>query len=162
MEELKKLKAQKNIKNQENQGEDQESLPKLKADILPPVMMQRKGQFEMIPDFLKQSDVKRDMFSLQEQDLMANAFRKQDDSNNSGPSMSELFAQKRMETEKALANKKPGAPSTTEIEDRKARLLAQRDALRKAKEEKRKEELEEFKAKTETKEDLFAELKKMD
>lgn len=67
-----------------------------------------------------------------------------------------------METEKALANKKPGGPSSSEIEDRKARLLAQRDALRKAKEEKRKEELEEFKAKTETKEDLFAELKKMD
>jgi hypothetical protein len=46
----------------------------------------------MIPDFLKQSDVKKDMFSLQEQDLMANAFRKQDDANNNGPTMSELFA----------------------------------------------------------------------
>jgi len=41
-------------------------------------------------------------------------------------------------------------------------LLAQRDALRKVKEEKRKEQLEEFNSKTETKEDLFAELKKMD
>jgi hypothetical protein len=41
-------------------------------------------------------------------------------------------------------------------------LLAQRDLLRKQKEAKRQEELQEFKAKTETKEDLFSELKKMD
>lgn len=27
-------------------------LPKIKADALPPVQMSRKGQFEMIPDFL--------------------------------------------------------------------------------------------------------------
>lgn len=92
LEELRKLKAQKNNKKEENQDDEQQNLPKLKADFLPPVMMQRKGQFDMIPDFLKQSDVKKDMFSLQEQDLMANAFRKQDDSNASGPSMSELFA----------------------------------------------------------------------
>jgi hypothetical protein len=41
-------------------------------------------------------------------------------------------------------------------------LIAQRDLLRKAKEIKRKEEMEEFKQKTETKADLFNELKKMD
>ena len=41
-------------------------------------------------------------------------------------------------------------------------MLAQRDLLRKQKEAKRQEELQEFKAKTETKEDLFSELKKMD
>jgi len=38
-------------------------------------------------------------------------------------------------------------------------LIAQRDLLRKAKEIKRKEEMEEFKQKTETKADLFNELK---
>lgn len=54
-------------------------------------------------------------------------------------SMSELFAKKREETEKALKDKKTTGPSTNDIEDRKTRLLAQRDALRKAKEEKRKE-----------------------
>lgn len=68
---------------------------------------------------------------------MQNAFKKQDTLNQEGPSMSELFAKKRMEAEKALADKKPTGPSTNEVEDRKARLLAQRDALRKAKEQKR-------------------------
>lgn len=125
-------------------------------------MVQRKGQFEMIPDFLKKKELQRDFTALQEDDLMQNAFKKQEAQNQEGPSMSELFAQKRRETEKALEEKKSNAPSNTEIEDRKARLLAQRDALRKAKEQKRQEQLEEFKAKTETKEDLFAELKKMD
>ena len=41
-------------------------------------------------------------------------------------------------------------------------LLAQRDLLRKQKEEKRQSELTEFKAKTETKESLFHELKNLD
>lgn len=59
-----------------------------------------------------------------------------------------------------MEGKKAAQPN--DAEERKARLLAQRDAIRKAKEEKRKEQLEEFNAKTETKEDLFAELKKMD
>ena len=48
------------------------------------------------------------------------------------------------------------------MEDRKVRLRAQRDQLRKAQEAKRQEELAEFQAKTETKSDLFAELKSMD
>lgn len=48
------------------------------------------------------------------------------------------------------------------MEERKARLRAQRDQLRKAQEAKRQEELAEFQAKTETKSDLFAELKSMD
>jgi hypothetical protein len=48
------------------------------------------------------------------------------------------------------------------MEDRKARLMAQRDLLRKQKEDKRQAQLEEFKQKTETKEDLYAELKRLD
>lgn len=46
--------------------------------------------------------------------------------------------------------------------ERKARLIAQREKLREAQELKRKQELEEFNQKTETKDDLFAELKQMD
>ena len=46
--------------------------------------------------------------------------------------------------------------------ERKARLMAQREKLREAQELKRKQELEEFNQKTETKSDLFSELKKMD
>ena len=46
--------------------------------------------------------------------------------------------------------------------ERKARLIAQREKLRQAQEMKRKQELQEFNEKTETKEGLFDELKKMD
>lgn len=56
----------------------------------------------------------------------------------------------------------PNKPSKNEIEDRQARLRAQRDLLRQKKETKRQQELEEFKQKTETKADLYEELKKMD
>ena len=52
--------------------------------------------------------------------------------------------------------------SEQEIAERKAKLLAQRDLLRKVKEQKRQEELETFNAKTETKGDLFNELSRMD
>lgn len=78
--------------------------------------------------------------------------------------MKELFEQKRLAAEKALAESGGAStgPSAEDKEARKARLIAQRDALRKAKEEKRQNELSEFKAKTETKDDLFAELKRMD
>lgn len=76
--------------------------------------------------------------------------------------MAELFRQKTEKSEKAIEASGKSGPSNTEMEDRKARLIAQRDALRKAKEEKRQQELTEFKAKTETKDNLFSELKKMD
>ena len=46
--------------------------------------------------------------------------------------------------------------------ERKARLIAQREKLRQAQEMKRKQELQEFNEKTETKEGLFDELKRMD
>lgn len=48
------------------------------------------------------------------------------------------------------------------MEERKARMMAARDKLRQANEMKRKEELESFNYKTETKQDLFAELQAMD
>ena len=78
--------------------------------------------------------------------------------------MKELFEKKRLAAEKALEEMKDGGkgPNKSEIEERKARLLAQRDKLRQAQEEKRRQELEEFQKRTETKSELFAELKKMD
>lgn len=77
------------------------------------------------------------MTNLNDMDMMAEAGKKQD-SLNEGPSMQELFAKKRAEAEKALLEKtQSGKPSNQEVEDRKARLLAQRDMLKKQKEEKR-------------------------
>ena len=82
-------------------------------------------------------------------------------------SMSELLAQKRKQAEEALAGKIKnemikGKPSEEQVAERKAKLLAQRDALRQQKQAKREEQLDTFNQKTETKEDLFNELKKMD
>jgi hypothetical protein len=77
----------------------------VKADSLPPVALKRKGQFEMIPDFL-QKETKKDLNAIAEQDFMAASMAKQDLKNyESGPSMSELFKQKTMETEKLLEGK---------------------------------------------------------
>ena len=161
LEELKKMKKAGGFKKAEPKPDM--DLPKIKADSLPPVMMGRKGQFEMIPDFLQKKAVQKDLTSLGEMDMMQAALNKQDEANaDSGLSMKELFEKKRLEAEKALAEKQSSGPSKSEVEERKARLLAQRDLLRKQKEEKRQEELALFQKKTETKEDLFAELKKMD
>ena len=77
----------------------------------------------MIPDFLKQKEVRKDMTSLNDQDMMAQALEKQSEANQEGPSMSELFAKKRAEREKEIEENK-GKPSNKEVEDRKARLLA--------------------------------------
>jgi len=51
---------------------------------------------------------------------------------DNGLSMKELFEKKRLEAEKALEEMKEGkkGPNKSEIEERKARLLAQRDKLR--------------------------------
>lgn len=54
--------------------------------------------------------------------------------------MAELAAKKRAEAEKKIEEAKASqgtGPSKSDVEDRKARLLAQRDLLRKQKEEKR-------------------------
>ena len=122
-------------------------------------MQHRKGAFEMIPDFLKEKEVKADMFSVNEMDILQEALAKQQKENESqGKSMKELFEEKRIAAEKKLEEAKKGEDN----DERKARLLAQRDLLRKAKEQKRQEELADFNKKTETKSELFAELKKMD
>lgn len=76
--------------------------------------------------------------------------------------MAELFRQKTAKNEAAMEEGKVSGPSKSDVQDRKARLMAQRDALRKAKEQKRQEELQSLNAVTETKADLFNELKKMD
>jgi hypothetical protein len=125
LEELRAMKAQNKLKKKEaaEKPQEKQSLSTKKADALPPVM-QRKGQWEMIPEFLKQKGVLKDMNTIQEGDIMADAFKKQDNTNNDGLSMSEMFAQKRKQTEKALEEKKSNVPSGSEVEERKARLLA--------------------------------------
>ena len=154
LEELRNMKLKGTLKKQEPKADM--FLPQIKADALPPVMMSRKGQFEMIPDFLQKKNLQKDMTSLGEMDMMQEALNKQADQNaNAGLSMMQLFEKKRIDAEKKLEEAKITGPTKNEVEERKARLLAQRDLLRKQKEAKRQEELESFKSKTETKEDLF-------
>ena len=58
--------------------------------------------------------------------------------------MLQVMQDKRKATEAAIEEKKSAAPTGESIEERKARLAAQRDMLRKIKEEKRQQELAEF------------------
>lgn len=107
LEELKRLKKEAKLKKQKEaaeQAERKEAI-QIKADSLPPVNLQRKGQFELIPDFL-QKETKKDLNNIAELDMMAEAMAKQDMLNEEGgPSMAELFKKKAADAEKAIAEK---------------------------------------------------------
>lgn len=86
-----------------------------------------------------------------------------------GRSMLEVMREKREAAEAALAAQKanqPAQPTGETIEERKARLQAQRDMLRRLKEEKRQQELNEFNVQlnsdTNSKPNLAEEFKQMD
>ena len=79
LEELKRLKREakeKKKKDAAEQANKMESI-QMKADALPPVALKRKGQFELIPDFL-QKETKKDLTNIAEMDMMAEALAKQD------------------------------------------------------------------------------------
>mmetsp|Transcript_1494 Transcript_1494/g.2633 ORF Transcript_1494/g.2633 Transcript_1494/m.2633 type:complete len:142 (+) Transcript_1494:1252-1677(+) len=141
MEELRKLREEAKLKKggaKEESGSKESALPSIRAPALPPVMMHRKGQFEMIPDFLKGTH--KEINAINEKDMLQEALDKQQLQNqDSGLSMKELFEKKRLENEKKLkeAQGKSSGPSKSEVEERKARLLAARDLMRKKKEEER-------------------------
>lgn len=118
LEQLKALKKQGKLKKAEEK-KTEEPLPKIKADILPPVQMQRRGQFDMVPDFLNKKEVLRDMTSLNEMDMMEEALKKQATRDEGKESMKELFEKKRLAAEKALEEQKAsGKPGQQEVEDR--------------------------------------------
>lgn len=77
-------------------------------------------------------------------------------------SMMEVMRAKRQATEKQLEEKKGEQPGAETIEERKARLKAQRDLLREMKNKERAQELADFNEKTKTKDNLYEELRKMD
>lgn len=72
--------------------------------------------------------------------------------------MAEVLRAKRAEQD-AKEESKGG---TETVEQRKARLMAQRDAIREAKKKQMAEELVEFNQKTKTQEGLYEELRKID
>ena len=93
LEELKRLKREVKLQKQKDAAEQAAKMDniQMKADSLPPVALKRKGQFELIPDFL-QKETKKDLNAVAEHDFMAEINAKQDLKNfEAGPSMSELF-----------------------------------------------------------------------
>ena len=86
-----------------------------KADSLPEVQFKRKGQFELIPDFL-QKETKKDLDNIATFDAMAEAQAKQDAKNaDSGLSMAELFRQKTEKAEKAINDTTGKGPQNTDV-----------------------------------------------
>ena len=98
----------------------------------------RKGAFDLDPEYLKRAQADLDRLNPKQEEP-----KKESD----GRSMLEVMREKREKAERENAEKKKelgiGEGGET-VEQRKARLLAQRDLLRKAKQEKREQELKEF------------------
>lgn len=68
------------------------------APALPPVMQQRKGAFDLVPDFLQQKELARGLTNLAEKDMFDEALKKQEASMKdqfAGMSMAEIAAAKR-------------------------------------------------------------------
>lgn len=76
--------------------------------------------------------------------------------------MAEVLKAKREQAERLLEESKQANSGPESVEARKARLLAQRDALREAKKKQMAQELADFNAKTTTKDNLYDELKRID
>ena len=96
--ELKRLKREQKKKAKEAKADDGPALPKMAAAELPPVMQQRKGGFDLVPDFLQKKELARDLTNLQEKDMLAEALKKQEESMKdqfAGMSMAEIAAAKR-------------------------------------------------------------------
>lgn len=76
-EELKRLQKESKQKKKLEAQQHQEKMGKIqqKADALPQVQLQRKGQFEMIPDFLKK-ETQKDLDNIAQFDAMADAVAK--------------------------------------------------------------------------------------
>jgi hypothetical protein len=94
--ELKRLKREGKMKK-EKKVDEGDALPKLPPVSLPPVGG-RRGAFEIIPDFLKQKELARDLTNIGEKDMMAEALKKQEEKMKDqfeGMSMAEIAAAKR-------------------------------------------------------------------
>ena len=74
--------------------------------------------------------------------------------------MAEILREKREATDKILESTKVNQKES--MDERRERLRAHRDQLLKQKNDQRQNELEDFKTKASTKQDLFRELKEMD
>jgi hypothetical protein len=118
-----------------------------------PSIGNRQGNFMLNEDYLAKAN--KELAKLD--DIMG--FDSKPKPVEDSRSMAEVFAEKRKQTTQQIEEEKSGPES---VEERKARLLAQRDKLREAKKKQMQEELSAFNEKTKTKDSLFDELKKID
>ena len=165
VEEMRRIRAEQKEKATKNVAED---FPLPTASSLPPVGMpqsafglptigSRGGAFEVDAEAKKRAQLA--MMKLD--DIMGMDEKKTEEEDKR--SMMEVMRAKREATEKLVEEQKANSANLPEsIEDRQKRLKAQRDLLRKMKDNERAKELEEFNAKTQTKGNLYDELKKID
>lgn len=118
-----------------------------------PSIGSRGGNFELDSDYLKKANAE-----LRKFDEIADFDYKPAKQEVDTRSMAEVLKAKRAEQDAREESK--GGPET--VEERKARLMAQRDAMREAKKKQMAEELVEFNQKTKTQEGLYEELRKID
>ena len=95
----------------------------------------RKGAFEMDPEYLRRAQEDLDRLNPKPAPV--------EESKQDNRSMLEIMKEKREKAERENAAKKAEQEGET-VDERKARLLAARDMLRKQNQEKRAEELKEF------------------
>lgn len=123
------------------------------AQIQRPQMMglpsigQRAGNFDIDRDYLKKANAELDRLGFDDKEPVSVDTR----------TLQEVMREKTSQNEKIIEEKK-----VESVEQRKARLLAQRDLLREAKKKQMAEELTEFNEKTKTQDNLYEELRKMD
>ncbi len=113
-----------------------------------PTIGQRGGNFEIDQDYLRKANAELDKLAFEGEKESKPADTR---------TMQELLRDKTSANEKIIEEKK-----VESVEQRKARLLAQRDLLREAKKKQMAEELTEFNEKTKTQDNLYEELRKMD
>ena len=145
---VQKIKAAREAEKNKKKVQEEENVPV--AEPLPSIggpksglpslggVGMRKGAFDLDPEYLKRAQADLDRLNPKQEEP-----KKESD----GRSMLEVMREKREKAERENAEKKKelGIVEGGEtVEQRKARLLAQRDLLRKAKQEKREQELKEF------------------
>lgn len=118
-----------------------------------PSIGSRGGNFEVDSDYLKKANAELHKF-----DEIADFDYKPAKQEVDTRSMAEVLKAKRAEQD-AREESKGGLET---VQQRKARLMAQRDAMREAKKKQMAEELVEFNQKTKTQEGLYEELRKID
>ena len=120
----------------------------------------RQGNFEIDADYLKKAQLELNKLdAINDFDEEESKTKVEDNR-----SMQEILRQKRLQTEQALEEQKKNQATNAQetLEERQARLKANRDLLKMHKKKEREDELNEFNSKIRNQGDLYEELKNLD